>query len=61
MMFKEQAESCRRQASEYAGRPEAPFLLQVASAFDQLARDSDSRLILGQARGASRQAPPTVS
>lgn len=37
MMFKEQAEKCRRQAGEFAGRPEAPFLLRVASAFDELA------------------------
>jgi hypothetical protein len=37
MMFKEQAESCRRQACDYAGRPEAPFLLSVARAFDELA------------------------
>jgi hypothetical protein len=40
MMFKEQAEKCRRQASEFAGRPEAPFLLSVATAFDRLAVDS---------------------
>jgi hypothetical protein len=40
MMFKEQAEKCRRQASEFAGRPEAPFLLSVASAFEMLATDS---------------------
>jgi hypothetical protein len=39
MIFKEQAEKCRRQASEFAGRPEAPFLLSVASAFDRLAVD----------------------
>ncbi|MEP7129703.1 MAG: hypothetical protein ABI770_01095 [Sphingomicrobium sp.] len=37
MLFEEQAESCRRQATQYAGRPEAPFLLRVASAFDELA------------------------
>jgi hypothetical protein len=37
MMFKEQAENCRRQANEYVGRPEAPFLLRVASVFDELA------------------------
>ena len=39
MIFKEQAESCRKQASEFVGRPEAPFLLRVASAFDELALD----------------------
>jgi hypothetical protein len=37
MLFKEQAEHCRSQANEYAGRPEAPFLLRIASAFDELA------------------------
>lgn len=36
-MFKQQAEDCRRQAVYYAGRPEAPFLLNVARAFDELA------------------------
>jgi len=42
--FTEQAEQCRRQALCYLGRPEAPFLLQVARAFDDLAqRDSTSR------------------
>ena len=39
MMFREQAENCRKQASEFAGRPEAPFLLRVASVFDELAVD----------------------
>jgi len=42
MMFKEQAEKCRKQANEFAGRPEAPFLLSVASAFDKLATDHDT-------------------
>ena len=37
MLFKEEADSCRRKADEFAGRPEAPFLLRVASAFDELA------------------------
>lgn len=61
MMFKEQAENCRKQAGEYAGRPEAPFLLRVASAFEQLATDADSRSILKQARNELRCAPPTAS
>jgi hypothetical protein len=39
MMFKEQAEKCRKQADEFAGRPEAPFLLRVASAFEELASE----------------------
>jgi hypothetical protein len=37
MLFKEEADSCRRKADEYIGRPEAPFLLKVARAFDELA------------------------
>lgn len=32
----EEAENCRRQALAYAGRPEAPFLLRVAKAFEAL-------------------------
>jgi hypothetical protein len=43
MLFKEQAESCRRQANQYAGRPEAPFLLRIASVFDELATVDSSR------------------
>jgi hypothetical protein len=48
MMFREQAEKCRMQASEFAGRPEAPFLLSVACAFDELAVEADARLIMRQ-------------
>ena len=52
MFFKEQAEDCRRQAVQYAGRPEAPFLLNVARAFDELATSGHS------AHGAdTRRAP----
>lgn len=43
MRFQEQAESCRRQANHYAGRPEAPFLLSVARAFDELATSPVAR------------------
>jgi hypothetical protein len=32
----EEAENCRRQALSYIGRPEAPFLLRVAKAFEDL-------------------------
>jgi hypothetical protein len=45
MLFKEQAENCRRQATQYVGRAEAPFLLRVASAFDELAVSADSSVI----------------
>jgi hypothetical protein len=54
MMFKEQADNCRRQACEYAGRPEGPFLLRVASAFDELAiiRDGPPLIVAEKARKA---------
>lgn len=55
MMFREQAEKCRMQASEFAGRPEAPFLLSVASVFDELAVEADARLITRSDRGAVLQ------
>lgn len=58
MIFREQAEQCRKQASEYAGRPEAPFLLRVASAFDELAIEADARLITRPDRAAVQSAPP---
>ena len=45
MLFKEQAENCRRQATQYVGRAEAPFLLRVASAFDELAAHANSGVI----------------
>lgn len=34
--FGDEAESCRRQAAQFAGRPEAPFLLRVAQSFEEL-------------------------
>ena len=37
MFFTEEAEKCRSQALAYLGKPEAPFLLRVARAFDELA------------------------
>ena len=39
MFFTEEAEKCRSQALAYIGKPEAPFLLRVARAFDKLAID----------------------
>jgi hypothetical protein len=58
MMFKQQAENCRKQASEFAGRPEAPFLLRVASAFDELAMVDESAV---HVRAEVRQSAPPVS
>jgi hypothetical protein len=61
MMFREQAEKCRKQASEFAGRPEAPFLLRVASAFDELAIDRDGAAHVQARRAKIRQSGPRVS
>jgi hypothetical protein len=58
MLFKEQAENCRRQAIRYAGRPEAPFLLRVASAFDELATDTSAMAQLD--RRASAEFPSNI-
>jgi hypothetical protein len=58
MMFKQQAENCRKQASEFAGRPEAPFLLRVASAFDELALVDEAA---AHVRAEVRQSAPPVS
>lgn len=44
-----EAAECRRQAAEFAGKPEAAFLLRVASSFEELAR-RPSHLITGSAR-----------
>jgi hypothetical protein len=37
--FIAEAENCRRQAADFVGRPERPFLLGVANAFEELATD----------------------
>ena len=37
--YQHEAEECRRQATAFQGKPEGPFLLQLASMFDELARD----------------------
>jgi len=58
MMFKEQADQCRKQANEFAGKPEAPFLLSVASAFDELATEADARLIASPEHNPRVSAPP---
>lgn len=40
----EQPGNCRRRALAYVGRPEAPFLLRVGSAFQELAERVQSPL-----------------
>ena len=44
-----EAERCRQRAKELAGRPEQPFLLRLANAFDELAI-KDHPTPLGTAR-----------
>ncbi len=38
-----EAEECRKLMPEFIGRPEEPFLLKLASAFEELALQRDSR------------------
>lgn len=40
-----EAERCRRSAQQFNGRPEQPFLLRLASAFEELALVKDRRKI----------------
>jgi hypothetical protein len=41
MDFSKEAERCRQEALKHLGKPEAPFLLRVARAFDELDRGGD--------------------
>ena len=34
--YEHEAEKCRRQAEQFAGRAEAPFLLRLATSFEEL-------------------------
>jgi hypothetical protein len=36
--FVSEAAKCRNQAQQYVGRPEEPFLLRLANAFEELGR-----------------------
>jgi hypothetical protein len=40
MNYSTEAETCRREALQHLGKPEASFLLRVARAFDELDRDA---------------------
>lgn len=40
-----EAETCRRLAKSYEGRPEQPFLLKAAALFDDLAEPRASELM----------------
>jgi hypothetical protein len=61
MVFKEQAENCRRQANEFSGRPEAPFLLRVASVFDELAIDRGVATAAGAEHRTMTVSRPAIS
>lgn len=52
MLLREEADSCRRQAAAYVGQPEGPFLLRVATAFDELACDTGRKSRRSQASPA---------
>jgi hypothetical protein len=40
--FHDEAETCRRKAAFYEGKPEAEFLLSIARSFEELASASSS-------------------
>jgi hypothetical protein len=42
--FCEEADECRRHALKFQGRPEAAFLMRLASSFDDLAGDDRGEL-----------------
>ena len=50
----EEAENCRRQALSYLGKPEAPFLLRVAKAFEDLESGGNRRRIRDDLDGPTR-------
>ena len=50
-----EAAQCRRQAVDFAGQPEAAFLLRVASTFDELAKRAAPLL---EATDGPTDAPP---
>jgi hypothetical protein len=43
MDYSREAEACRREAMSHVGKAEAPFLLRLALAFDELDRRTDHR------------------
>ena len=42
MLLQHEADHCRREAMRFEGKPEAPFLLHLASAFEELALASQA-------------------
>lgn len=49
MNYAREAEACRAEALRHLGKPEAPFLLRVARAFDDLERRDSTRPASGAA------------
>jgi hypothetical protein len=43
MILQQEADNCRRLASQFKGKPEARFLLQLASAFEDLAASTSMK------------------
>ena len=43
----DEAEACRRTAALFVGKPEATFLLRIASSFEQLAMTSEGGTTAG--------------
>jgi hypothetical protein len=43
MLLNEEARNCRLEAKRLAGKAEAPFLLHLAEAFEELARKEQGR------------------
>ena len=54
MLLSEEARNCRVQAERFAGKAEAPFLLHLAEAFEELAVKEQPRR-----RSAERHRRPT--
>ena len=46
MDYAREAEACRAEALRQLGKPEAPFLLRLARAFDELERRGPGRKVL---------------
>ena len=50
LSFGDEAEACRKQADQFAGRPEAQFLLRIARSFEELEIASIVRSDINSAR-----------
>jgi hypothetical protein len=50
MLLSEEARNCRVQAERFAGKAEAPFLLHLAEAFEELAVKEQPRTSAGRHR-----------